>query len=138
MLDLKLVRFLVVGLGNTLLGLLAIYAFKWADIGDVISNALGYGVGIIFSFCLNRQWTFRHKASPWAPFMRFIVVIGVAYALNLLVVMSCINALHINAFIAQALGIPAYTIVSYLGSRYYVFSESDRRKIVRPITGRRG
>jgi putative flippase GtrA len=124
MLDEKLVRFLIVGLANTLIGLLFIYAAKLTGADDVVANAIGYCVGIVISFVLNKQWTFRFRTQLWQAFARFLLVTAFAYAANLFVVLLAIRQFHLNPFVGQALGIPIYTLVSYVGSRYYVFASS--------------
>lgn len=51
-------RFLIVGLVNTAVGLSVIFACKaLAGLGDALSNAVGYTVGLAVSFVLNRSWT---------------------------------------------------------------------------------
>ena len=114
-------RFLLVGVGNTFAGLMIIYAAKAAGIGDLIANAIGYGMGFVLSFCLNRQWTFRHRGSAFNALARFVGVIALAYGANLAVVLAAIDVLGINSFVGQALGVPVYAAVGYLGSSWYVF-----------------
>jgi len=60
-------KFPGVGVANTLVALLVIYAAKWlANMGDLAANALGYGVGMLASFTLNSRWTFAHRG-PQLP-----------------------------------------------------------------------
>jgi len=59
--------------------------------------------------------------------MRFLVVFGIAYALNLATVLAAIRVFGINAYIAQALGIVPYTLFFFLGSRYYAFRAGPAR-----------
>ena len=122
-LDASAARFLLVGVGNTLAGLVIIFVAKAIGIGDVMANAAGYGAGLVLSFVLNKRWTFRHDGPVFSTLVRFIVVIGLAYVANLAFVLGAISVLGINSYIAQALGIPVYTAVAYLGSRWYVFSD---------------
>lgn len=121
--DASVARFLLVGVGNTLTGLVIIYLAKAFGISDMAANAMGYGAGLIQSFILNKRWTFRYDGPVLSKIIRFIVVIGLAYVANLAVVLGAIFILSINSYIAQALGIPVYTVVSYLGCRWYVFSD---------------
>lgn len=120
-------RFLSVGVVNAVLGLMVIYAAKWFfDAGDIIANLIGYGVGMTVSFILNSRWTFDFKGA-WKPaFLRFIAVSTVAYAANLLTVLAAIRQFGVNGYLAQALGIPVYTLTVFLASKYLVF---------RPIAG---
>jgi putative flippase GtrA len=119
-------RFLSVGVVNTLVGLSIIYAAKALfGMGDGWANASGYAVGLCVSFTLNRQWTFAHRGAVAPAALRFLMVAAVAYAMNLLTVMLCIHGLGINSYIAQALGIPPYTVTSYVLSRLWAF-RADR------------
>ena len=119
---LQFAKFLGVGLANTLIALLVIYAAKWyAGLGDVAANALGYGVGLFISFSLNSRWTFAHVGPQWPALVKFLLVSLVAYAMNLLTVLVAIHGLGLNDYLAQALGIPPYTLTSFFASKYLVF-----------------
>ena len=119
---LQFAKFLGVGVANTLVALLIIYAAKWfANLGDVAANALGYGVGLLASFNLNSRWTFTHSGPQLPALAKFLLVALVAYGMNLLTVMVAIHYIGLNDYIAQALGIPPYTLTSFLASKYFVF-----------------
>lgn len=118
----ELPRFLSVGVVNTLVGLLVIYLAKWFyNVGDVASNAVGYSVGLLVSFVLNSRWTFAYRGPLSPALAKFLLVALVAYGMNLLTVMVTIHYIGLNDYIAQALGIPPYTLTSYLASKYLVF-----------------
>lgn len=115
-------RFLGVGVVNALLGLLVIYAAKWIfGAGDISANLLGYGVGMTVSFVLNSRWTFD-LSGAWGPaFVKFVAVSIVAYVANLMTVLAAIHAAAVNSYVAQALGIPVYTLSVFVASKYVVF-----------------
>ncbi len=120
--DISALKFLVVGGANTIFGLVVIYFLKWQfDLDDIIANTIGYALGILLSFILNKRWSFQHKGATLSALIRFLLVTAIAYASNLAVVLASINMLGVNGYLAQALGIPPYTVVSYLGSRFYAF-----------------
>lgn len=119
-------KFLLVGVANTAVGLLTIYACKWAlGLGDVAANACGYAVGLMVSFTLNRNWTFRHHGATWPAVLRFLLAFAVAYAANLTTVMTLIRTFGVNSYLAQACGIVPYTTLFYLASRYFVFRHAS-------------
>ena len=119
--DAKLFRFLVVGVANTLFGQGVIWlSMWWLGLGVVPANALGYACGIVLSFFLNRNWTFNHEGSQLPALLRFIAVNAVAYAANLLVVVT-VHRLGVNGYLAQLAGAPFYTAVGYVGSRLFAF-----------------
>jgi putative flippase GtrA len=105
-----------------LVGLSVIYAVKWFfHAGDVAANAIGYAAGLVTSFALNSRWTFAYVGPQLPAAIKFLTVALVAYGMNLLTVLIAIRYLGINDYIAQALGIPPYTLTSYLASKYLVF-----------------
>jgi putative flippase GtrA len=116
------IRFIIVGIANTLIGLAGIYSCKWLlGFGDVLSNICGYLIGLAASFVLNRNWTFRHQGAALVALARFLAVFALAYLLNLVAVLILIRFVGMNAYLAQAAGIVPYTVVFYLGSRYFAF-----------------
>lgn len=118
----QLGRFLSVGMLNMVGGLLVIYVCKWlfhAD--DVGANAIGYTAGLLSSFALNSRWTFAYRGPQVPALIKFLLVALVAYGMNLLTVLILIQQLELNSYVAQALGIPPYTLTTYLASKFIVF-----------------
>jgi putative flippase GtrA len=121
-------RFVVVGFINTFAGLSIIYVLIWLfPIGDVAANLIGYGVGIIVSFFLNGRWTFAFHGSMARAAPRFVAVLVLAYLANLATVTIATNVLSLNRFVAQAMGVLPYALVSYFGSKHFVFTKDDSR-----------
>jgi putative flippase GtrA len=120
----KVLKFLLVGVINTCVGLSVIYSCKWfLELGDVVSNAIGYAVGLTVSFTLNSRWTFGYRGDALFAAIRFLVVFLVAYFANLITVMALIEWAGLNSYLAQLFGVPPYTIVFYLGSKWYAFRD---------------
>jgi putative flippase GtrA len=116
------VKFVIVGVANSTVGLLAIYMFKWqAGFGDVAANASGYAVGLGLSFVLNRAWTFRHAGPKLRALVRFLLVFVVAYSFNLAALIMLLEVFHVSPYVAHALSLVPYTIVFYLGARHFAF-----------------
>jgi putative flippase GtrA len=115
------VKFVMVGALNTIVGLAVIYAAKWMGVDDAPANAMGYAVGLCVSFVLNKSWTFAYGGPAAPAFAKFLVVIGIAYLLNLATVLGAIRVLHVNGYLAQALGIVPYTLCTYFASRDFAF-----------------
>lgn len=121
-------RFLLVGVVNTLVTLTLIFLAKGLfGIGDAVANLIGYAFGLLMSFALNRQWTFKHNGAVARSLPAFLGVQAVAYVLNLSCVLVLID-LGMNGYLAQISGIPPYTLVSYFGSRYVVFDAREYEK----------
>lgn len=121
----SLAKFLIVGVANTIIGLMIIYFSKWVlGLGDVAANISGYGIALLFSFILNKRWSFSHDGPTMSAFVRFVAVIALAYLTNLATVLILIEYLSVNSYLAQSLGIIPYTGLSFLGFRYFAFAKS--------------
>jgi putative flippase GtrA len=111
-----------VGILNSSITLIIIFLLKWGmNFGDVFANLAGYIIGLIFSFILNNKWTFNFKENSYYIYLKFLLIFVLAYLFNLVTVLICIYLINLDSYFSHALGVPAYTIVGYLGNRYYVF-----------------
>lgn len=119
------VRFVLVGVLNTLSGLLVIYSLKWLfGVHDVPANLIGYAVGLCVSYVLNERWTFAFRGSRLAAVPRFAAVILVAYLANLVTVSAAIYWGSVDSYVAQALGVAPYALISYFGFKKFAFVAS--------------
>jgi putative flippase GtrA len=115
-------RFAVVGLVNTGIGLLSIYAaIFYFNAAPVVANAFGYSTGLVVSFALNRVWTFGDSRPIAAVMPRYLLVAAVAYLLNLSVVLLGTYSFGVGPYLVQLFGIGFYTIAMFLGCRWFVF-----------------
>jgi putative flippase GtrA len=118
-------KFLLVGCINTVVGLAAIYGLMWwTDISPLAANALGYAIGIIISYTLNKLWTFQNNGSHASSLPRYFICAGICYGANTLVVGSLIYLLNTNSYTAQLGGILTYTALMFISCRIFVFQAS--------------
>ena len=121
------IKFAVVGIANTLVGLFAIYMCKWLlGFSDTLANISGYIIGLAVSYLLNRGWTFQHSGAALPALARFVLIFALAYLLNLATVLVAIHSFGVNPYLAQAIGIGPYAVLFYLGSRYFAFKPAQK------------
>ena len=119
----QLVRFLLVGVCNTAVGLSCIYLAMWCGIDYRWANALGYAVGCVVAFLLNRSWTFQSRDSWRGSFARWLVVVIASYVLNFLTVLILRQGLLVGVYVAQLGGVIVYTGAAFIGSRLFAFRQ---------------
>lgn len=115
-------RFCVVGLVNTVAGLVVIvFAAEAFGAEAYFSNAAGLLAGIVIGYQLNRHWTFasQERASVTAP--RYLLAFAGAYMTNIAVLTAGLSWFTIQPLIAHATALLAYSIVFYLLCRRVVF-----------------
>lgn len=117
------VRFASVGIVNTAIGLAAIYALMFFfRTGPAIANAIGYAIGLLVSFTLNRVWTFSSTRPVAQVLPKYLLVATLCYALNLAAVVVATSHFSINPYLAQLIGVGTYTVCMFLGCRWFVFT----------------
>ena len=120
----ELVKFASVGVLNTIICLIIIYSLKWRlQWGDVSANLIGYVVCIVLGFVLNGRWTFGKSVLKTRHMLGYLLVVGVAYLMNLGVMLFFIRVLDVPGDYAQLIGAPVFTLTSFLLNKLLVFSD---------------
>lgn len=119
--DNTILKFLVVGVLNTLLSLVIIFGLKYFySFSDVVANLNGYIAGLICSFILNKKWTFNHTGQVSITIFKFILTFAIAYIANIIFVLLLIKS-GVNAYLSHLIAMPIYTVIFYIGSKFFVF-----------------
>src|SRR5262245_31004693 len=88
-------RYALVGLLNTLVGLLVIIACQAVlGLSPYVANACGYAVGILVGFVANRNWTFRHSGPVGISATLYVAMFAACYGLNLAVLWLGLHVLE--------------------------------------------
>lgn len=120
-------RFLTVGLINTAVGILTIALCLLLGLGDYAANAVGYAVGVIFSFALHRSWTFRLSGpANLKETARFGIAVGMSYFANLAVLYLGRSAGFVDDPLLHVAAILTYTALFFLLTRHFVFAEARK------------
>jgi putative flippase GtrA len=114
-------RYALAGVANTVVGYSVILAL---DLGlgwrPWLANAVGYGLGILLSYVLNRRFAFRSRRAHRSALPAFILAAASCWGLNLAVLYLAL-ATGVPAAGAQALAVLSYTASFYLLNRWAVF-----------------
>ena len=153
----QIVKYGLIGILNTLLTTVVIWSLLYILMDEsnneptyavmFIANFVGYLVGIINSFILNRNWTFKNKSNWKVSLLRFLIAFVLCYCLQLGVVLG-LNSIWgareyeigfnqysftlTSAYFSQLIGIVVYSILNFLLNKYYTFrSEIQCNDMVR-------
>jgi putative flippase GtrA len=114
-------RYLLVGIINTIVGYGIIFSLMFIGISPEISNIIGYAIGIMVSYTLNKVYTFQSKAHPKKEFPKFVLSLLTSYGLNFLTLVLCIHILKINPYISQIISGAVYTLSGFVFLKYFAF-----------------
>lgn len=121
-----LARFLTVGVLNTLIGYgIIFFLMLIVGLSPILSNFLGYAAGLLLSYVLHRDFTFRVNQGRSFAFMRFTLVIMIAYLSNLGVLTALISLFDVHPVASQIVSGAVYVLVSFLLNKYCVFDGTN-------------
>lgn len=130
LLDASLVRFLLVGVGNTLLSAgIMVWLEDW---GYWPSTAVAYLAGAVLSFFLNRSFTFHSEEALLPSAGKFAVNVAVCYVLAYALAQPLGRALLGNLGLTglwldrltKLGGMGLYTLLNYFGQRFFAFRKA--------------
>lgn len=111
-------RFLVVGVLNTLFGY-ALYAlFLFMGLHFTVAAFLATIIGILFNFKTTGVLVFKNKDN--ALVLKFFAVYGVVYCVNILF-LAIFDSFSVSAYLAGAILTLPMAILSYLLMKKFVF-----------------
>ena len=139
--DIKFWKFILVGIFNTLIGnglMFVLYNFtplKDTDLGFIdgywISSALGYIIGSVVSYFLNKHFTFKNNEKGIKPALKFAINIAVCYFLAYGLAQPLVEWIlssqseTIKTNIAMLTGMCLFVAFNYIGQRFFAFKEKD-------------
>ena len=125
------VRFLIVGVANTLVGLSMMYLFlHLGGLSYWMATFLGNSIGACVSYFLNRKFTFKSEHSVTKSMIRFVATILFCYYISYnigdhfiqwLLQNNPIFTSSIKTDIAVLTSTLLYTFLNYLCQRLFVF-----------------
>jgi putative flippase GtrA len=118
----QFVKFGIVGVSNTLLAF-AIYTvlLKVFGVWYLAASAIGFVVGAVNGFLLNRRWTFAgHVGDSLTP-VRWGIVQGCGLALNEGLLFVFVDDAHIEKLLGQACATVIVTVITFLVNRAWTF-----------------
>lgn len=130
------VRFLLVGVGNTLLSAAITFGlYNLAHWRPVLSSAIAYVAGAAMSFFLNRCFTFRSEEDFWPSAVKFAINVAALWAITTPLLQPwlagrlqrvLVERWANNVALVVCMGL--YTVLNYFGQRFFAFRRSGKRQ----------
>jgi putative flippase GtrA len=124
----QFVRFMVVGLGGTLVDFSLLSLFKYLGMPTLPANTLSFSAGIINNFIWNRNWTFSdlHQQNWQKQLLQFTTISLVGLLINNLLMLLLEAPLSIYfhdwAYVpAKILATGVVVFWNYFGNRCWTF-----------------
>jgi len=116
--------FLVVGLATVLIDYVVYSMMVSLGAGIMISKAIGFMSGTVFSYFSNKHWTFESAISKKNDFIAFGALYALALALNIIsnnIVIYFVGYLQTGMLIAFFIATGLSAVLNFLGMKFWVF-----------------
>lgn len=119
------ISFLAVGASSTAVYFLMLWALQGQIESTILLTAWCYAGSMVYNYILQSLITFRAGAPTGRSVTRFVVMHGVAMALNSLVMAALVDGLQLPIFASQVLVTGGITIMVYLVSKHWVYKPAS-------------
>lgn len=133
----KILKFICVGISNTIISLIIYYCLKFIGVNYLISMAVGYIISSITGYFLNKIWVFKDKNKKIKSLLRYYILYISSLLLNLAFTYFQVDILNISDNIAPLFTIIIITVYNYIVSNNWVFNSNfkfDMKKIIKDIS----
>ncbi len=119
---LQFLKFGIVGVSNTLLAF-AVYTIllKVFGVWYVAASGIGFAVGAVNGFLLNRRWTFREHVGDALTPVRWAVVQSCGLVCNLGLVYLFVDGLGFKKLVGQVPATAIVTVLTFIANRAWTF-----------------
>ncbi len=123
----QIIRFGLVGVLNTVITQGLIFLLQnFAGVHYVASNVVGYAAGITNSYICNRIWVFKSRGSIRTETMKFLVVTGACYLLQLGFLVILKEGFNVGKNAAQLISMVFYSCLNFVGQRTFTYSDREQ------------
>ncbi len=130
--DLTFIKFLIVGVANTIVGTAVMFiAYNLIHLSYWVSSAANYIVGSLLSYFLNKYFTFQNKDKSPMVIIKFIINITLCYLIAYMgakrLILWILADLPVvwQDNIAMVCGMGLFVILNYFGQRFFAFKTKE-------------
>jgi putative flippase GtrA len=117
----EIVRFGVVGLASNLVLYLFYLGITNIGLGYKVAMSFLYVVGVLQTFIFNKNWTFKHKGYLNDTFIRYILIYGAGYFINLGALVIFVDRFGYPHQWVQCVMIPVVAVSLFVMQKIWVF-----------------
>jgi putative flippase GtrA len=120
----QLGRFLVVGLGNTVLSFIVYRLLLAVGAWYLLAAPVAFAVGAVNGFVFNRRWTFDARDTTRARVLYVMVQVVGAVSTSLLVLLF-VSVAGTGRVVAYLAAVPPVTLGMFAANRLWTFAERN-------------
>ena len=121
----QFLKYVFVGLITTAIYYGIYYVMLQFGFSYALSLTVGTISGIINSYFWNKYFTFRTQERTVSETVKFLIVYGIQYLSNLLIIFICVEYVGVSEELSGLVAIGVGTFIGYFGHRFWSFKQFD-------------
>ena len=116
------VKFILVGLLNTIFGYTFFAILIFLKINILISLFISTIAGLVFNYLTFGQLVFKLNNSKFMP-VKFIFAYCISYMINVYLLNTFMEFFNNNVFVAQIISLPFVVLFNWISMNYWVYKK---------------
>lgn len=125
-------KFGIVGCINTFSSWIFYYSLLFLNVNYLIATTIAYILSSIIGFLLNKSWVFQKKVYDYKSIIKYYVVYGSSYLINIGCMYIWVDVLNISTLIAPILTLFITVPYNYIFSKLWVFKQKENKYLQNP------
>ena len=117
----EFILFALVGVSNTVINFIVYTILVYFSMPYLIANVIGYGVGMINSFLLNKYFVFQKKEGDSSVFIKFVFVNLITVTVHSILLYVLVSIFGWHKIYSQAFVTIITLVLNYLGNKLWTF-----------------
>ncbi|WP_446898950.1 GtrA family protein [Clostridium sp. LBM24168] len=118
----QFIKYVISGIINTIVTLLVYNILINFGTYYIVANIVGYFLGVINGFVLNRRWVFKSNGKIGTLFIKFISVNILSLIFSSILLFILVSNLYLNKTVAQLISTIITGLLNYILNRFWTFS----------------
>jgi len=115
-------KFFIIGISSTLIDLgLLIFLKEKINLNPVLAVVINQIFVIIYSFLMNKYWSFQSKNLPVKQFFRYLILVSANYLISILLMLIFNHFIGINYQIVRISSIGILFIFNFIFYKHWVY-----------------
>lgn len=114
-------KFGLVGISNTIIGLLSYYLFLWLGFYYMTANVFSWIISVYNAFYWNNKYVFKNNISWWIALIKTYISYGLSFLSSMFLLYILVEYACVSEFLAPVITLLMTIPMNFLMNKYWTF-----------------
>jgi putative flippase GtrA len=117
----QLIRYAIVGVASNAVLYLAYLGLTFYGTPPKAAMSIGYAIGVVHGFAVNRRWTFGQCGAGTAAFARYLTAYAIGYIANFAMLVALVDGAGLPHQLVQGIAVLTIAALLFMLQKLWVF-----------------